>query len=67
MIAEAIRMNCPQFEEILGGLDGVRAQAAAFPEAALAHAESCGECARLLLEKLFTAQAATGSVWAVRE
>jgi hypothetical protein len=67
MIVEAMSMDCPQFEEVLCGLAGAHARAATLPEAALAHAESCGDCARLLLEKLFRAQAVSGGVRAVRE
>jgi hypothetical protein len=67
MIAEVVRMDCAHFEEVLSQMDCAHKQAAAIPEGALAHAESCGDCARLLLEKLFRAQAVSGGVRAVRE
>ena len=45
-----MRMNCSQFEEILNDLDRAGMPEGALRESALAHAESCGPCARLLTE-----------------
>ena len=50
MSEETIRMNCIQFEEILNDLDRPGMPEGALRESALAHAESCGPCARLLTE-----------------
>lgn len=43
-------MDCAQFEELLHDLDRKGTQGAAVRESALAHAESCGRCARLVTE-----------------
>ena len=43
-------MDCAQFEELLHDLDRPGTQGAALREQALAHAESCGRCARLVTE-----------------
>ena len=43
-------MDCAQFEELLHDLDRAGTQAAASRECALAHAESCSRCARLVTE-----------------
>jgi len=43
-------MDCAQFEELVHDLDRSGTQAAALRESALAHAESCGRCARLMTE-----------------
>jgi hypothetical protein len=43
-------MNCAEFEEILHDLDRPGTPGAAKRESALAHAESCSSCARLLTE-----------------
>jgi hypothetical protein len=67
MIAQTMSTDCAQFEAILNGLDSTRAPALAVPETALAHAESCGECARPLLETLFKTQASARGDRAVRE
>jgi hypothetical protein len=50
MSEETMRMNCTQFEEILNDLDRPGMPEGALRESALAHAESCGPCARLLTE-----------------
>jgi hypothetical protein len=50
MSEETIRMNCSQFEEILNDLDRAGMPEGALRESALAHAESCSPCARLLTE-----------------
>lgn len=43
-------LDCARFEEALPELDRVGTPGVALREAALAHAESCGRCARLLTE-----------------
>jgi hypothetical protein len=43
-------VDCTKFEEILHDLDRPGSRAIAFRENALAHAESCSHCARLLTE-----------------
>jgi hypothetical protein len=50
MKKESIRMDCPQFEEALADLDRPGTQGAVLREIALAHAESCCDCASLLTE-----------------
>jgi hypothetical protein len=65
MIAEETRMNCAQFAEAVNRLD--RAYTQVMPESALAHAESCGECARLLLEKLFESRPVPAGGRAIHE
>ena len=50
MSDEAIRMRCKEFEEILNDLDRAGMPEGALREQALAHAESCSPCARLLTE-----------------
>jgi hypothetical protein len=50
MSEEAIRMTCKEFDEILNDLDRAGMPEGALREQALAHAESCGPCARLLTE-----------------
>jgi hypothetical protein len=50
MKEESLRINCPQFEEILPDLDRPGTQGSVLREAALAHAESCNCCAGLLTE-----------------
>ncbi len=50
MSDEAIRMTCKEFEEILNDLDRAGMPEGALREQALAHAESCSPCARLLTE-----------------
>jgi hypothetical protein len=50
MSEEAIRMTCSQFEEILNDLDRAGMPEGALRESALAHAEACSPCARLLTE-----------------
>jgi hypothetical protein len=50
MSEEIIRMTCSQFEEILNDLDRAGMPEGALRESALAHAESCSPCARLLTE-----------------
>ena len=50
MRKESIRIDCPQFEEALPDLDRPGTQGALLREIALAHAESCSRCARLLTE-----------------
>lgn len=50
MSAEHFRMSCEEFAEILHDLDRAGTHASALREGALAHAESCGRCARLLTE-----------------
>jgi len=47
---EKMPMDCARFEEILHDLDRRGILDRALRESALAHAESCGRCARLLLE-----------------
>jgi hypothetical protein len=49
MRKESIRIDCPQFEEALPDLDRPGTQGSKLREVALAHAESCGRCARLLI------------------
>jgi hypothetical protein len=48
MKKESIRIDCPQFEEALPDLDRPGTQGSMLREVALAHAESCDRCARLL-------------------
>lgn len=43
-------MNCGEFQEILHDLDRTGTAGPAMRESALAHAESCGSCGRLLTE-----------------
>jgi hypothetical protein len=50
MKKESIRIDCPQFEEALPDLDRPGTQGSMLREVALAHAESCDHCARLLTE-----------------
>jgi hypothetical protein len=50
MKKESIRIDCPQFEEALPDLDRPGTQGSMLREVALAHAESCDRCARLLTE-----------------
>lgn len=50
MNEETIPMNCTQFEEALPDLDRADTHGALIRESALAHAESCPDCARLLTE-----------------
>jgi len=50
MSEEIIRMNCSEFGEILNDLDRAGMPEGALRESALAHAESCSPCARLLTE-----------------
>lgn len=50
MSEESIRMDCAQFEEILPDLNRPGTRGMALRESALAHAESCRGCARLLAE-----------------
>ena len=50
MSEDSIRMTCSEFEEILNDLDRAGMPEGALREQALAHAESCGPCARLLTE-----------------
>ena len=50
MSEEAIRMTCKEFDEILNDLDRAGMPEGALREQALAHAESCDPCARLLTE-----------------
>lgn len=50
MRKESIRIDCPQFEEALPDLDRPGTQGSMLREVALAHAESCDRCARLLTE-----------------
>ena len=45
-----MRMDCRQFEEVVHDLDRPGAPGLALREVALAHAESCGSCARLLTD-----------------
>jgi hypothetical protein len=49
MRKESIRIDCPQFEDALPDLDRPGTQGSKLREVALAHAESCGRCARLLI------------------
>jgi len=44
------RMDCAQFQEVLHELDRPGTEGATLCERALAHAESCGDCATLLIE-----------------
>ena len=44
------RMDCAQFQEVLHELDRPGAEGDALCERALAHAESCSECATRLTE-----------------
>jgi hypothetical protein len=66
MTAKVMSMDCSQFEEAIESVDCVSIQEAAVPEAALAHAELCDDCARLFLGKLLKSQTATGKAKAVR-
>jgi hypothetical protein len=50
MKKESIRIDCPRFEEALPDLDRPGTQGSMLREVALAHAESCDRCARLLTE-----------------
>jgi hypothetical protein len=50
MSEEEIRMTCSEFEEVINDLDRAGMPEGALREKALAHAESCGPCARLLTE-----------------
>jgi hypothetical protein len=50
MSEEMIRINCGQFEEVLNDLDRPGMPEGALRESALAHAETCSPCARLLTE-----------------
>jgi len=50
MRKESIRIDCPQFEEALPDLDRPGTQGSMLREVALAHAEACDRCARLLTE-----------------
>lgn len=50
MNEESILMDCAWFEEILPDLNRPRTRGMALRESALAHAESCPRCARLLAE-----------------
>lgn len=50
MKKESIRIDCPQFEEALPDLNRPGTQGSMLREVALAHAESCDRCARLLTE-----------------
>jgi hypothetical protein len=43
-------MDCAQFEEIVHDLDRPQTCSPALRERALAHAESCGDCARLMIK-----------------
>ena len=49
MRKESIRIDCRQFEEALPDLDRPGTHGSKLREVALAHAESCGRCARLLI------------------
>ena len=49
MRKESIRIDCPQFEEALPDLDRPGTHGSKLREVALAHAESCDRCARLLV------------------
>jgi hypothetical protein len=48
--SQPMLLDCVRFEEALPELDRVGTPGVALREAALAHAESCGRCARLLTE-----------------
>lgn len=50
MSEESIHMNCAQFEEILCDLNRPGTRGATLRVAALAHANSCSRCAKLLAE-----------------
>jgi hypothetical protein len=50
MNEESIPMDCTQFEEILSDLNRPEITGTALRESALAHAESCSRCAKLLAE-----------------
>src|SRR5579863_7172667 len=50
MSEEEIRMKCSEFEELINDLDRAGMPEGALREQALAHAETCGPCARLLTE-----------------
>jgi hypothetical protein len=50
MNKEANRMDCAQFEEIVHDLDRRGTQVTALRESALAHAESCSGCAKLMTQ-----------------
>lgn len=47
---EVMEIGCSQFEEILQDLDRPGTQGFALRESALAHAESCAPCARLMMQ-----------------
>jgi hypothetical protein len=50
MNEHAVRIDCKQFEEALPDLDRPGTEGSLLREAALAHAELCGNCAELLTE-----------------
>jgi hypothetical protein len=50
MSEESIRMDCAKFDQILPDLNRPEMRGTALREGALAHAESCHRCARLLAE-----------------
>jgi len=50
MSGEIVHLTCKQFEEILNDLDRAGMPEGALRESALAHAEQCSACARLLTE-----------------